>query len=93
MYLLLTVVKTLTVHIVRMVKKGQNDPIDMAYYNGITSVWEVVVRCPTFAENDFLVEDLFLCINYENWSESSEWNHKYRLIIYMYLKWISKYNE
>ena len=37
-YLLLTVVKTLTVHIVRMVKKGQNDPIDMAHYNGRTSV-------------------------------------------------------
>lgn len=37
-YLLLTVVKTLTVHIIRMVKKGQNDPIDMAHYNGITSV-------------------------------------------------------
>ena len=69
MYLLLTVVKTLTVHIVRMVKKGQNDPIDMAHYNGITSVWEVVVGCPTFAENAFLVADL-LCINYENWSES-----------------------
>lgn len=53
-----------------MVKKGQNDPTDLAQYNGMASVWEVVVRCPSPAENAFLVADLFLCINSENWSES-----------------------
>lgn len=35
-------IKTQTIHIVGMVKKG-DDPINIAYYSGIAFVWEVAV--------------------------------------------------
>ena len=42
----------------------------MACYNGIASVLEVAVRCPTFAENVFLAAGLLSGTNSETWGES-----------------------